>query len=74
MSTSKHIDKICCGILAVALILTVLFMNAGKLGVQAMSVVVRYASRLFDTSMVHTIDIVMDDWGLYLAVEGVEES
>lgn len=66
MSTSKHIDKICCGILAVALILTVLFMNAGNLGVQAMSVAVGYASRLFDTSTVHTIDIVMDDWDSFI--------
>lgn len=62
MSTSKLIDKICGVLLATALILTVLFMNAEELGVQAMSVAVGYASRLFDTSMVHTIDIVMDDW------------
>ena len=61
-------------------------------------VVLGYEERLFDTSVVHTIDIVMgdwegfiagcedeeyvlcdlvidgEDWGLYLAVEGVEES
>ena len=33
-----------------------------------------YASGLFDASTVHTIDITMEDWGLYLAVEAVEES
>lgn len=66
MSTSKHIDKICCAILAVALVLTVLFMNAGKLGVQAATAAVGYASGLFNTSTVHTIDIVMDDWDSFI--------
>ena len=66
MSTSKHIDKICCAVLAVALVLTVLFMNAGNLGVQAVNAAVGYASRLFNTSTVHTIDIVMDDWDSFI--------
>lgn len=66
MSTSKHLDKICCIILAVVLILTVLFINAGKLGVQAVSATVGYASKLFNTSTVHTIDIVMDDWDSFI--------
>ncbi len=67
MSTSKHIDKICCIITAVTFLLTILFMNAGKLGIQAVSAPVGYASRLFHTSTVHTIDIVMDDWDSFLA-------
>lgn len=66
MSTSKHIDKICCVVLAAALVLTVLFMNAGNLGVQAVNAAVGYASRLFNTSTVHTIDIVMDDWDSFI--------
>lgn len=66
MSTSKHIDKICCIILAATLTLTLLFMNAGKLGVQAVSAAVGYASRIFDTSRVHTVDIVMDDWDTFI--------
>ncbi len=67
MSTSKHIDRICAGALVCVLIVTVLFMNAGKLGVLAVSNTVRgYESRLFRTSMVHTIDIVMDDWDAFL--------
>jgi spore coat protein CotH len=37
-------------------------MNAEKFGVQAVNATVGYESRLFDTSTVHTIDIVMDDW------------
>lgn len=66
MSTSKHFDKLCCVILAVVLVLTALFINAGKLGVQAVSAAVGYASRLFNTSTVHTIDIVMDDWDSFI--------
>lgn len=66
MSTSKHLDKICCIILTVVLILTALFINAGKLGVQAVNAAVGYASKLFNTSTVHTIDIVMDDWDSFI--------
>lgn len=66
MSTSKHIDKICCIILAVALILTIVFMNSGSLGIQTVNAAVGYASRLFNTSTVHTIDIVMDDWDSFI--------
>lgn len=66
MSTSRHIDKICCVVLAATLLLTVLFMNAGKFGVQAVSAAVGYASRLFNNSTVHTIDIVMDDWDSFI--------
>lgn len=67
MSTSKHIDKICCIVLAVTLALTLFFMNAGRLGVQAVSAAVGYTSRLFQDSEVHTIDIVMNDWDSFLA-------
>ncbi len=66
MSTSRHIDIICCVILAATLLLTALFMNAGKLGVQAVSATAGYASRLFNTSTVHTIDIAMDDWDSFI--------
>lgn len=66
MSTSKHIDEICCAVLAVALVMTVLFMNAGNLGIQTVNAAVGYASRLFNTSTVHTIDIVMDDWDSFI--------
>ena len=67
MSTSKHIDRICAGALVCVLIITVLFMNAGKMGVVAVSSTVSgYESRLFRTSMIHMIDIVMDDWDAFL--------
>lgn len=62
MSTHKALDKICCVVLALTLILTVLFVNAEHFGVQKASTVMGYEKTLFDTSKVHTINIIMDDW------------
>ncbi len=67
MSTHKHFDKICCVVLAVTLILTVLFMNAEHFGVQKASTIMGYETTLFDTSKVHTIEIIMDDWDDFTA-------
>ena len=67
MVTSKHINKICIAVIAVMVIVTILFMNAGSLGVQAGSKGIGYENRLFDRSRVHTIDIVMDDWDELIA-------
>lgn len=62
MSTHKYFDKICCVIFAFTLVLTILFMNAKSLGIQRASSVLGYETRLFDTSKVHTVNIVMDNW------------
>lgn len=67
MSTHKHIDKICCVVLAITLILTILFMNAEHFGIQKASTVMGYERTLFDTSKVHTIDIIMDDWDDFIS-------
>ncbi len=66
MSTHKYFDKICCGILALTLVLTILFMNAKSLGIQKASSAPGYETRLFDTSKVHTVNIVMDDWNEFI--------
>ena len=66
MSTHKHIDKICCGVLAMVLLLTIFFINAQKLGVVPAAAQAGYASGLFDDSIVHTIDLVMDDWDNFI--------
>lgn len=66
MSTNKHIDRICCVVLAVTLLLTVLFINGKSLGITAVSAAAGYESKLFDTATVHTINIVMDDWDAFL--------
>ncbi len=66
MSTYKHFERICLPVLAAILLLTTLFMNAEKLGVQTVSAAIGYENRLFDASSVHTIDIIMDDWDGFL--------
>lgn len=66
MSTHKHIDRICCVVLALVLILTVIFINGEALGIQTAASAMGYEARLFDTSEVHTIDLVMDDWDAFL--------
>ena len=73
MSTHKAFDRICYLVLAATLVITVLFMNAESLGVQAASRTMGYESRLFDTSTVHTIDIRMDDWEGFLETCTSEE-
>ena len=62
MAAHKKIDRICCAVLILSLILTILFMNGEALGLQASAAALGYETRLFDTTRVHTIDIVMDDW------------
>lgn len=67
MSTHKHFDKICCVVLAITLVLTILFINAESLGIQKASTVMGYENKLFDTSKVHTLNIIMDDWDEFIA-------
>ena len=57
--------------LILSLILTILFMNGEALGLQASAAALGYETRLFDTTRVHTIDIVMDDWDAF--IEGCED-
>ncbi len=66
MSTHKAIDKICCVVLALTLLLTVLFVNGESLGLKKASSAMGYESKLFDTSKVHTINIIMDDWDTFV--------
>ena len=66
MSTHKNIDRICIAALVIAMIVTVIFMHADTAGVITASASCGYESRLFDTSKVHSIDIVMDDWEGFL--------
>lgn len=73
MSTHKHFDKICCVVLALTLVITVLFMNGEGLGIKKASTVMKYERTLFDNSKVHTIDIVMDNWDEFTADARSEE-
>ena len=71
MSTGKHIDKICCIILIFTILITVVFCNAESLGVNKLPITMGYEKKLFDTSKVHTINIVMDDWDSF--IDGCED-
>ena len=73
MSTHKHIDIICLVAALLALILCAVFINAEALGIQAADKVMGYEDRLFDTSEVHTIDIIIDDWDGFLETAQSEE-
>ena len=55
------------------LIVTILFMNGGTLGIKVMAHTMGYENRLFDNTMVHTIDIVMNDWDEFIANATSEE-
>ena len=73
MSTHKHIDKICCVAIVLALIITVVFMNGESLGIVSAGKKMGYENRLFSTDKVHTIDIVMNDWDGFIGTCENEE-
>ena len=73
MSTCKNIDKICIFAIVLALILTTIFAFGSSLGISDASKEAKYASTLFSTDKVHTIDIIIDDWEGFLATAESEE-
>lgn len=73
MSASKHFDSVAAIVTAMALAITVLFMNGPALGITASARTMGYESRLFDNTRVHTVDIVMDDWDELIANAVSEE-
>ena len=73
MSTSKAIDRICILAVVIALLISILFMNGSALGIQTKDNTMGYEDRLFDTSRVHTIDIVIEDWEAFLETARSEE-
>ncbi len=66
MSTHKNIDRICVVILVLCLLLTLLFMNGQALGLQSAARTMGYEETLFNTSRVHTVDIVIDGWDAFI--------
>lgn len=71
MSTHKYIDRVCCIIMIFTLIVTLVYCNGEALGINVVSRVMGYEDKLFDTSYVHTLDIVMDDWDEF--IDGCED-
>ena len=73
MLRHKHIERICCLILAATLVLTCGFMGAAAGGWIGVNTNIGYENRLFDKSRVHTIDIVMNDWESFIRSATSEE-
>ncbi len=73
MSTHRYMDRICVAAVVLSLLLTMLLMNGEALGLQPAGKVIGYENRLFDTSRVHTIEIVMDDWDGFIETCQSEE-
>ncbi len=67
MTTHKHINTICCVVLTVTVLITFLLMGVAGSVSEASGLTMGYESKLFDTSVVHTIDIRMDNWDEFLA-------
>lgn len=76
MSKHKHIDKICCIIVILALLVTAVFMNAKSSETETAGISEQlYMDKIFTTDTVHSIDVVMDknDWNDFLENATSEE-
>ena len=62
MLKHKHIDKICFGAMAAAVLLTLLLLSGKAPGVSRASASPEYIRRLFDSDRVHTIVIRLEEW------------
>lgn len=73
MSTHKNVNIICVAAMVLSMLLSVLLLNGEWLGLRAEDKSMGYEETLFDTSKVHTLDIVMDDWDSFLSTAQSEE-
>lgn len=64
MIRNKYIDKISIIACVLALVITILFMNGSYFGIQAAENDAPYVNKLFDDTVVHSLDIVIKekDW------------
>ena len=73
MSTHKAIDRICIFAVVLCMVLSLVLMNGEAIGIKSVSRTMGYETTLFDTSLVHTIDIEMEDWETFLSTAESEE-
>ena len=73
MLRHKSIDRICCVVLVLTLLVSVMFVGAAAGGLIPEETAIGYEARLFDPSKVHTIDIIMEDWEAFLDAATSEE-
>ena len=67
MIRHRHIDAICALAMVLALALTGLLFFGEALGIRPASAAPAYASRLFDGSRVHTVDLRVENWARFIA-------
>ena len=73
MIRHRHIDRICAAAILLALVLTGLLCFGEALGLRPASANPGYASRLFDDDRVHTVDLRVEDWAVFLGNAPAEE-
>ena len=73
MIRHRYIDLFCVLAMVLALALTGLLFFGEQLGIRPSSAVPEYASRLFDGSRVHTVDLRVEDWQRFIAEAPAEE-
>ena len=66
MSKHKNIDRICVVIVAITLIIAMIFCSGNALGIEMSAHAIGYENRIFNSSGVHTIDIVMNNWDSFI--------
>ena len=73
MLKNKRTTIICLIIIALTIIIAATFIIAAQQGWIGEDSTIGYEDKLFDTSVVHTIDIIMEDWEGFLATCTDEE-
>ena len=73
MLKTKTMDRLCCGLMAVMMLASVLLWGCVEPGQADGGHTIGYEQLLFDQSRVHTIDIVMDDWDGFISNAAAEE-
>lgn len=66
MSASKNIEKICAVVTVLTILLAIVFCNGQAFGIQISASAMDYENRLFDSTKVHRLDIVMNDWDSFI--------
>jgi len=66
MSTHKYFDRICIIVVVLSLLFTAAFVNGKKIGIPTSKKMSAYEQQLFDTTKVHKIDIVMNNWDKFI--------
>lgn len=67
MIAHKHIDKICCIVICLTVLFTAVFMNVEiPDGEVTDNKIMGYENLIFDTSRVHTVNIITDKWDSFI--------